>query len=76
MFLIIIPTIKRFPLRKAKEWVEQQTKENTLPIGDDSQEIPPGDDYKDFLKNNLNKEDLISKFNEFVHLEVARFCLG
>ena len=34
--------------------------EKRLHIGIDSQEIPHGDEYKDILKNNLNKSDLKS----------------
>ena len=39
---------------------------NRLHIGGDSQEMPQGDDYKSFLKNNINKADFIRRFNEFV----------
>ena len=46
-----------------------------LHIGNDSQEMPEGGDYKDFLKNNLNKADLIRRFNEFVKREVPRLHL-
>ena len=35
-----------------------------LHIGIDSQEIPHGDEYKDILKNNLNKSDLIRHLND------------
>ena len=45
-------------------------------IGSDSQEMPQGDDYKDFLKNSLNKADLIRRFNEFDHREVPQLDLG
>ena len=41
-------------------------------IGTDSQEMPQGDDYKDFLKNSSNKGDLIRRFGEFVQREVPR----
>ena len=37
-----------------------------LPIGNDSQEIPQGNDYKYFLKNSLNKVGVIRRFNEFM----------
>ena len=38
-----------------------------------SQEMPQSNNYKGFLKNSLNKGDLIRLFNEFVQLEVP--CL-
>ena len=38
--------------------------EKRLHIGIDSQEIPHGDEYKDILKNNLNKSDLIGHLND------------
>ena len=37
-----------------------------LHIGNDSQEIPQGNDYKYFLKNNLKKAGVIRRFNEFM----------
>ena len=41
------------PVSRAADEGEQ------LHIGKDSQEMLPGDDYKDFLQNNLSKEGLI-----------------
>ena len=38
--------------------------EKRLHIGIDSQEIPHGDEYKDILKNNLKKSDLIRHLND------------
>ena len=46
-----------------------------LHIGNDTQEMPQGEDYKYFLKNNLNKADLIRQFNKFVKREVPRLQL-
>ena len=37
--------------------------------------MPEGGGYKYFLKNNLNKADLIRRFNEFVKWEVPRLHL-
>ena len=44
-------------------------------IGNDSQEMPQGHDYQDFLKKNLNKADLIRVLNEFLKREVLRLHL-
>ena len=44
-------------------------------IGSDAQEMPQGDDYKDFLKNSENKADLIRRFNEYVRREVPKMNL-
>ena len=38
-------------------------------------EMPQGDDYKDFLKNKLNKADLIRRLNQFLKREVPRLHL-
>ena len=46
-----------------------------LHIGNDSQEMPQGDNYKDFLKNNSNKADLIRRFNKFVKRDVPHLHL-
>ena len=35
-------------------------KEKRLHIGNDSQDMSQGDDYKDLLKRNLNKADIIN----------------
>ena len=51
------------------------SKGKRLHIGNDSQEMSQGDDYKDFLKNNLNKTDLIRQINELVKQEVTRLHL-
>ena len=37
--------------------------------------MPLGGNYKDFLKNNLNKADLIRRLNEFVKREIPRLHL-
>ena len=49
------------------------SEEKGLHIGSNSQEMSPGDDCQDFLKNNLNKADLIRRLSEFVKREVP--CL-
>ena len=41
-----------------------------LYIGHNSQEMPKGDGCKEFLKNNLNKADLIRRLIEFVKREL------
>lgn len=41
----------------------------------DSQEMSKDDEHRDFLKNSLNKGDLIRRFNKFVKLEVTRLHL-
>ena len=41
----------------------------------DSQEMSKEDEHRDFLKNSLNKGDLIRRFNKFVKLEVTRLHL-
>ena len=38
-------------------------------------EMPQGDNYKDFLKNKLNKADVIRRLNEFLKREVPRLHL-
>ena len=40
--------------------------EKRLHIGNDPQEMPQGDDCRDFLKSNLNRADIIRRLNEFV----------
>ena len=45
-------------------------KRNWLYFGNNSQEMPEGGDYKYFLKNSLNKADLIRRFSEFMKREV------
>ena len=42
-----------------------------LDIENDSQEMPQGNDYKAFLKKNLNKADIIRRFSEFIKQEVT-----
>ena len=37
-------------------------KEKRLHIGNDSQDMPQGDDYQDLLKRNLNKADIINNW--------------
>ena len=44
-----------------------------LHIGNDSQEMPQGGDYKDFLKSNLKKADLIRQFDKLVQREMPHF---
>ena len=51
------------------------SKGKRLHNGNDSQEMSQGDDYKDFLKNNLNKTDLIRQINKFVKQEITRLHL-
>ena len=51
------------------------SEEKRLHIGNNSQEMPHGDDYKDFLKNNLNKVNLIRLLNEFMKRQVLRLRL-
>ena len=61
-------------LVKQTKWASREAGEGKrLHIEHDSQEMPQGDDYKDFLKKNLKKADLIRKFNEFTKREVP--CL-
>ena len=50
-----------------------QPKGKWFHIRNDSQEMPHGDDYKQFLKNSLNKAELIRLFNKSRQLEVP--CL-
>ena len=49
--------------------------EKRLHIGNNSQEITQCDNYKDFLKSNLNKADLIRRQKEFMKREVPRLHL-
>ena len=49
--------------------------EKRLHIGNNSQEMTQCDDYKDFLKSNLKKADLIRRLNEFMKREVPRLHL-
>ena len=46
---------------------------NRLHIGNDSQEMPQGGDYKDLLKSNLKKADLIRQFDKLVQREMPHF---
>ena len=50
-------------------------KRNWLYFGNNSQEMPEGGDYKYFLKNSLNKADLIRRFSEFMKREVLHLHL-
>ena len=34
--------------------------------------MPQGDDYEDFLRNSLNKADLISRFNDYIQKDEVR----
>ena len=59
---------------KQTKWASREAGEGKrLHIKQDSQEMPQGNFYKDFPKNNLNKADLIRQFNEFTKREVP--CL-
>ena len=44
-------------------------------LGSRRREMPQGNDYKDILKNNLKKADLIRRLNEFVKREVPHLHL-
>ena len=37
-----------------------------LHIGNDLQDMPQGNEYQDFLRNNLNKAELMKHFNEYL----------
>ena len=41
-----------------------------LHIGNDLQDMPQGNEYQDFLRNSLNKAELIKHFNEYMKSEV------
>ena len=49
--------------------------EKRLHIGNDPQETPQGDDCRDFLKNSLNRADIIRRLNEFVKRDIPRLHL-
>ena len=64
-----------FSVKQTKRVSRAAGEGKRLHIGNDSQEMPEGDDYKYFLKNNLNKADLIRRFNEFVKREAPQLQL-
>ena len=49
--------------------------EKWLQVGNDPQEMPQGGHCRDFLKNNLNKADIIRRLNEFVKRDIPRLHL-
>ena len=58
----------------AVRWL-QAGEEKLLNIGNDSQDMSQGSDYKDLLKSNLNKADLIGQLKKFVKRKVSRLHL-
>ena len=64
-----------FPVKQTKRVSRAAGERKRAHIGNDSQEMLQCDCYKDFLKSNLNKADLIRRFNEFVQLQVSRLHL-
>ena len=56
-------------------WWLQAGEEKRLHIGNDSQDMSQGSDYKDLLKSNLNKADLIRQLKKFVKRKVSRLHL-
>ena len=49
--------------------------EKRLQVGNDPQETPQGGHCRYFLKNNLNKADIIRRLNEFVKRDIPRLHL-
>ena len=66
---------KTFSVKQTKRVGWAAGEEKWLRIGNNSQEMPQGNKYKDFLKDSLNKEDLIRLFNKFVYLDVPSLHL-
>ena len=62
---------KTFSIKQTKQLIWTAGKGKSLHTWNDSQEMPQGDDWKNFSKNNL-KADLIGWFNESVERDAPR----